>query len=781
MKALAKVLFLLFVGFSILAVTGGYVYFLQSVPKTSGAVSLEVAEEPIEVTFSKYGVPLIQAQNAPDAYMTLGYLHAQDRLWQMDMIKRLGQGRLSELVGEKALVLDKMMRAFDLEALAAADYEAIEVKDALRAYTRGVNAYIQHNRDFLPPEFIMLGHTPEYWNPEDSLLWGRVMALMLSNDVRAEFQRFHLAETLSPAQIRDLYPAYPEGAPVSIPTFDPGRWALVGDTLESLDNELEALLPELGGSNAWAVSGEMTETGKPILAGDPHLSYGAPGFWYLVRMEFPGTVLAGATMPGSPYVLVGHNNHVAWSMTTSYADTQDILLLEAPVISSTKPHTIQVRGEDPVTFVAQSTPDGPVLNNVLEDNEVPANGASVVLKSVALQPGNTTAAALQDMNWATSTAEFLAALKQFVTPSQNIVFAGTDGNIGMLTAGKIPLRLNAQTGFMPQTSAPQWTYIPFKDLPFAYNPDKTNSVINANNKPMGEDYPYFMGSEFQPPYRAQRIEQLLKTPIQWNLDDMATLQQDTASLMALDLLPLLLTNINAESLTGPTLEAYKKLNVWQGDMNKDAPEPYIFITFLDHLERMILSDKLPEDYFKSRRHFNPLFVKKALSENESAWCDLKNSIPVETCLQLTTNAFQTAMEEITNTYGIDTNNWRWADAHEAVFPHPIYQFIPLVGDLIRVSTPVDGGPETVNRQSPALYNDEAPYASRHGANLRAVFDLSNLDNSLFMMAPGQSGHLLSPHERDLLGPWVSDQYMELTPSYKDFRELSRGTLKILPK
>lgn len=742
----------------LIGVGGGLFWLSGSRPQIDGEIALDGLIATVEVRRDRHGIPFIRAENAADAYFSLGFLHAQDRLWQMDVERRVGQGRLSELFGEATLATDRFMRTLGLYHLAegsVAKYSAA-TRDALQAYTNGVNAFLEQTDNPLPPEFQLLGYRPEPWRPADSLVWGRLMALQLADNWRDELLRAELAKTLSDTQIEALWPKDAKPAPVTV-----SRLASLYADLRpaSLLKAWPEVARPLSASNEWVLDGSRTASGKPILANDPHLGLKAPGVWYLARIDTPGLSLAGVTAPGVPFHVLGHNGRIAWGFTTTHSDSQDFFIERidpddpsryltpdgsAPFVI--RDEVIGVRNSSDVTLKVRVTRHGPVLSDA-HDGAAKAAAAGHVLAfaAAALDENDLTPQALHRINQAHDRTELVEALRDFHAPQQNIVYADIDGNIGFYAPARIPVRRQGN-GLAP---VPGWTgeydwagFIPFEDLPHSLNP-QGGQIVNANNQLVDDEYPWFLTGHWRAPYRAQRIEELLASREKLSLADNTTIQGDIVSLAARELLPHLLAN--------STTKDTAMLAQWDGAMGRDRPEPLIFYAWLRELERLIFADELGAA-FEDWRDVRPRVLIRVLTEDTS-WCDNTTTDRVETCPALLDEALTTAMTLLRARHGGDPGDWRWGDDHAVSFRHPILRRFALLNRLVGTRLATDGGDFTVNRGSAAIYDEKTPFAHIQGPSMRAIYDLGALDDSRFMSVPGQSDNPFSAHFNDLAEPW----------------------------
>lgn len=733
-----------------------------SLPQTGGTTSTAGIGAPVEIVRDRHGIPHITAKSDADAWFALGYVHAQDRLWQMIMTRKLGAGLLSELVGPRTVDIDRFMRGLDLYGLARRSVQRLppEVRGALTAYASGVNAYMDSHPGALPPEFYALLYRPSRWTPADSLVWGRLMALRLGRNWQTEALRYALARRLDKAQIEALWPT-----DVTIPANE--RSALPVSRHAGL---IDALLPRgispITASNGWAVDGSHTTTGKPILANDPHLPFSMPGTWYLARITSPGMDLAGATVPGLPFLMLGHNRRIAWGFTTAEGDTQDLfieridptdpnryLTPDGPRAFDTRTETIRVRGGTDVTFTVRTTRHGPVVSDISPQLAgLAPEGHVLALASPALAEDDATPEAIYRLNRAGDWGAFVDALSRFDAPQQNIFYADVDGHIGMLTAGRVPIRRKGN-GFAPVpgwTGEYDWTgYIPFAAEPHVVDPPK-GRVVNANNRPVDQSYPYYLGRDWTPPYRADRIETMLDDDPKISLADTVAMQRDSLSLMAAELAPLMIARLEPSS--DRMRRAVALLRTWDGTMDKAKPAPLIFTAWLRHFGPMVYDDELgPAAAHYGGSH--PVFLRNVLTRTPG-WCDDVSTPAKETCPALLARALDATLAELTESQGDDMAAWRWGKAHRLRIDHPVFRYVPGLAALTGISVPVDGGSYTVNRG--AIWGTgRTPYASRHGAGIRAVYDLADLDRSLFVLATGQSGNPLSPYYGDMNALWLA--------------------------
>lgn len=770
----------------------GLVVLLSPLLHTSdGKILLKGLKAPVELIRDQHGIPHIKASNLPDAYAALGFIHARDRIWQMEATRRLGAGRLAEVIGEPGVRSDKMMRTLGLAHLAKRQYEQLAkpVRQSLQAYATGVNHWIATHRGALSPEFSLFGLTPEAWHPADSLLWGKLMGLRLSRNWRRELLRYKLLDRLTLKQMRDLWPAMPADDPVSIPLHEL--------CLNKMDASF-ALLDQLIGpfstaSNAWAVSGKRTESGKPILANDPHLGFSIPILWYLARIETPKYSLMGATVPGMPFHILGQNKNIAWGLTTTSGDTTDLFIEKlnpqnanqyvtpsGPQPFKTHNEIIHVHDADPITIKVRETIHGPVISDLLSGS---IGNKPIVLsfKATFLADKDQTPAALYQLNQAKNWPDFLKALRLFHTPQQNIMYADRAGNIGLVAAGRMPVRRHGQ-GWWPQagwTGKNDWPgYISFNELPKTLNP-ASGIIVNANNRIVDQNYPYYLSDDFAPGYRAERITKELNRIKKQSIKTSARLQLDEVSIMAQKILPLFLSKVSVSPVSKSAQSALTILKNWQGEMSVNSPAPLIFNAWLRELIRTIASDELGQ-YFRRYWYVRPHFIRLVLTK-KNIWCDNINTSPeIESCEHAVRASLETSIENLKSKFGDTLKEWRWGDAHRAKFNHIIFGRIPLIRLIFNQSVETGGGHFTINKGAYRYRDENRTFENVHGPGYRGVYDLADSRQSHFMIATGQSGNPLSPLYNQFIDAWKRGKSIILKPSKEKLLNSHRGIIQFVP-
>ena len=718
--------------------------FVDTQPQTSGHVTVAGIEADVSVVRDAYGVPHIFGTSEADIFYALGYTHAQDRFFQMDMMRRYVHGRLSEVLGDRAIRVDarNRIRGYPHVALAAVDNLSAEARAAVDAYTAGVNARLA--RGTPSPEYAILRFSPEEWRPEDSMAVVVYMADSLAAGEYEEMNRRHLETLFSSDQIAEFLPEFPDWAPTMLQAEDFASGT--DDAPSRLDGEPDTDVQDdvNGGSNAWVMSGEHTTTGEPLLANDPHLGLSAPSIWYYAHLALPDGHVVGSTVAGAPLVVLGRNDVSAWGFTNTGFDVID-LRPHAPgsVPTTERREVIQVAGGEAVEIIVRDTAEGPILDPAYFPLE-PYGDSDVVLMSTALDRSNDVADASYRIMKSRSWTEFVEAGRGYTAPMQNMHYVHVDGTIGYTTPGLVPLR--AEDG--------SWSgYIPYDELPRVENP-VSGRIASGNNRITPDNYSYPTPGEYSI-FRAVRIDTLLDATPRHDMDSYHRAQMDVTSAQAQRLIPVIASSLPR---TAGGEAARERLASWDGEMGMDRAEPLLYALWYRELAREIYGDELGENFRRflgNRRGF----IDNVLVGGETQWCDDVSSEAIEDCADAVGSALDSAMAIGAETYGRDVDAWAWGEVHQAVFDHPAFTGVPILDGLFTVRQPVGGDGSTVNV---AVYGIGADnFDVFHGPSLRAVYDLQDLNRSRYMHAPGQSGHPLSPHYRDLAPMWAAGESFEL--------------------
>ena len=781
----------------ILLLVAGVIYLRTGLPRMSGTFLFADLDTSVEIIRDRYGIPHIYAQSNEAAYFALGFVHAQDRLWQMEFQRRLGAGRLAEVVGKGAISFDEFFRTLSVYHYAEASFKNLseETQNTLNAYTKGVNAYLENRLGPLPPEFLIFRHKPEPWQPADSLVWLKMMAWDLSNNWDDEILRARLVGVLSDEEINQLFAPYPDDGPTILPDFQ----ALYEDlSLDKLWASSPKPLPPGAGSNAWVISGEKTATGKPILANDPHLRLQAPSVWYFAHIKTPSFEAIGATLPGLPATVLGHNNFVAWGFANVPADNQDLFIERVDPLDKNSYLTpngsapfkirheiIEVKGQDSIILEVRESSHGPIISDISDDPAPILQDANRVTNRefehvmafawTALREDDLALQASLGFLNAKNVQELTLSLSNLHSPHLSIVYADVEGNIGYYAPARVPLRINGD-GLVP---VPGWTgeydwqgFVPFEELPHAINP-ASGQIVSANHKVITDNYPYHISSEWAEPYRVMRIEEMLASTERHTPESFEYIQADQVSLMARAFLPFLL-KVNPEN--PEQAEVLTKLQAWDGRMLADLAEPLIFYTWYQNFSHLVYADELGEELFNDTWGFRPIFLQDVFRTHPK-WCNDVNTFTEEDCNDIAEQAFSEAFAKLKAEYGNDVSNWQWGKSHRVKHAHNAFSTTPLhyIFDINKIN---GGDAFTINVGRFDIEGES--FTQTHGPTLRAIYDLANLDNSRFIQATGQSGHPLSLKYRNLTRKWLDVDYVPMNTVRQVVEDTMIGKLVFKP-
>jgi penicillin amidase len=735
-----------------------------TMPGSSQTIRVEGLSGPVDITYDADWVPRIHAASELDAATALGFLHARDRMFQLDLMRRAASGRLSEIAGPLTLPIDRMMRTLGLRQHAVADFATLpaDTQAILVAYARGVNTLIDQKGRFAAPEFLLLG-APERWEPQDSLLWAKTMGLWLSMNWRQELSRLALAGHVPASMMDQLWPVQPNVPAPDAMNPPLTRFAAAAVRLASVLPAFPApfTLPR-NASNEWAVDGRHTATGAPLLAGDPHLAFSFPGIWYLARIDMPHHILAGATAPGVPFLVLGHNESIAWTFTTTGADVQDIFI-ETPAGAGeyqtpdgaapflVAQERIKVRGQDDVVMTVRETRHGPVISDLDHPD-----GPILAVAMGNLQPNDTAAAGLLALNRATSVPEAGAAAARITSPVQNLLVADAK-TIGLFVTGRVPIR-KAGDGTAPvagNDGSHDWAgWASGDQLPHSVSPD-SGRLVSANEPVWPSDFPVFMGHDTFGDWRSRRIREMLGKSDRHTPADFAAMQTDVVNSFARQVLPILL------AVPGAPEKELTLLRGWDGAATMDSPAPLIFNAWMEAFYAAVLHQAGLTAGIGA-----PIsdFVASVLVPSGAHWCG-------GDCAPLLRDSLTEASTLLAARFGDNPAAWRWGDVHQAIFAHPILRGLPVLGPFTTIAIPSPGDDDTVDRGG-----TDGAFQSVHGASYRGVYDLADLDRSLFMIAPGQSGNPFSSHARDFALRWRDGATITLGP----VAAIITGTVRLTP-
>jgi penicillin G amidase len=771
----------------VLATLAGAYLFYRAMPAYSGAERLPGLSSEARVWRDAHGVPHIFAGSMDDAARALGYLHASERMFQMEILRRVGQGRMAEIRGPDLLPVDKFIRTMGFYREAETSLSALSpwAQSRLEAYAEGVNAFLASHA--LPPEFLLAGDRPEPWKPADSLVIGKIEAYQLSQNFKLKLLRARLTAKLGGERANWLFPGARPGGPITtLPTTSDTH---AND--DSIDDELGTLTGiGKGASNEWVVAGSRTLTGKPILANDPHLDLSAPILWYLARVVTPEGSVKGATLPGASVFVLGQNDSIAWGLTTADSNVQDLFVEivdptdpskylgpDGPKPFESREETIHVKGGADVQLAIRATRHGPVLSDVNADlANFAGTGKAVALAFTGLGDHDTTGEAFMRVNSARNWDEFLNALHLYQTPTQNLVFADIGGDIGFLNPGLVPLRKSGD-GSTPVDGASgafDWTgTIPFHQWPQLHNPE-TGFAFNANNANFPDDHKPSFGQDWEENFRARRIQQFFDAIDKHSLDTSAAMQADHLSLDVRDLQPFIAT-IAPSDERARTAQAM--LLSWDAVMDKDRAEPLIYTAFIRSLHKILIDDRTGLPMGEK----GPFAVTTLVSlmRDHPSWCDVPG-VPDPDCRRALGGALDAAIALLSKRDGADMSRWRWGAEHRALLQHQVYSHVPLFDWLSDLSVSSSGGFYTLDRGGGSEVVPDLPFARTHGGGFRGLYDLADPDKSRFMIATGESGHIFSRHYGDLTPLWNDVESITLAGSEDELKKAGAQELTLQP-
>jgi penicillin G amidase len=780
----------------ILTAVFAFAYLRTSLPQTTGTVQLHGLSQKVDILRDAHGVPHIFAKTEGDALFALGYVHAQDRLWQMEVNRRIGGGELAEIFGRDLLETDTFLRTIGLRKAAQSAYDSYDedTKTKLQSYASGVNAFLHNRKGALPPEFALVRVTPRDWTPVDSLVWNKVMAMDMGYMWKREMTRLNLLKHLTQSQVNELIPVYPgDRYPDTVALKD-----LYKDLPTKLTQQALLQLPKgTPGSNNWVVSGRRSVTGKPLLANDPHITMASPGVWYLAHLNVAGHNRVGVTFPGMPIVVLGRTDRVAWGFTNTEPDVHDLVLEQVKnrywgeYLTPTgtdrfkvRQEKIKVRGSAPVTITIRESRNGPIISDAFPKlKEALLPKFVLALKWVALKQSDHTMRAGLRLPKAESVASTIEILRDFEAPQNNVVIADVDGSIGYVAAGTVPTRradhptagMWPTPGWMVQS---EWTgFVPYEDMPRIIDPDQ-GWIGTANHKidaPAGKTP---LTNDWEDPYRYNRLAQLIVATPKHDIASFAAMQGDDMDLAMRDTVKLL-TGLNGYASNQQTIVA--QMAKWDGMMRGDRAEPLIAVAWVRQFEKQLIADDLGSDFDDYDRR-RPAFVLNVLRDPElgGRWCDRVTTPGTkESCQLIAEDALKIALAEISHRYSTDQSKWRWDVAHVVVHEHKPFSKIPLLAKYFEQRTPFGGGADALHNAHPD-YKRKNPYEATLSQSYRGIFDLSDLDNSRYVIPTGQSGNPLSKHFSDMQPLWRDMKYITIATDRKVIEKAGADQMTLQP-
>ena len=764
---------------SVLVIVGISTFFFlryqlqKSFPQVSGTIRLAGLEKPVDIFRDEFGVPHIMATSEHDLLFGLGFVHAQDRLWQMDVTRRAGQGRLSEIFGEKTVPFDKMFRIIGIRRISENVEESIsrESHQRLQWYADGVNALIAAQKGKYPIEFDVLGYEPEPWAPVHSIMIGRLMAWELTFSWWTELTFGALAHRVGLQKTLELLPSYPGTVSPTVPSQALERFAdMSRECLQTARGYIEFWGAMPGGSNAWVIAPTRSASGKVVLANDTHLQLQVPSKWYEVQLHTPGSNVSGMSIPGVPGIVVGHNQYIVWGVTNAMVDDADFYIERLDSTTNTRylyegrwlpiaqtDEEIRVKGDSAVTVTIRSTHHGPIVTDIrtfLKKGDYPFV-ASMRWTGTEISDQ---IEAFHKMNKARNWKEFLSGVREFTGPGQNFVYGDVDGNIGYWCGVKLPIRgsYNSSLPVPGWQRAAEWKgYVPFERLPHLVNP-REGYIATANNKIVDDRYPYYISNLWEPPSRILRLRESLSKNELFSVEDFGRLQNDTFSHMARELTPYILAALRDNTADIPEQESViEYFSNWNFSLAEEDITTTIFQEFFVKLLENMFRDEMGDDILHDFLILATIPLRattKLIVEGTSSWFDDVATAQVETRDAIIRKSMRDAVLALQASRGNEMKTWRWGDLHTVTLKHPLGLIKPL-DKLFNI------GPFPYKGGSTALisgeYSFNNPFEVTVGASFRQIVDLANPGKALRVLPSGQSGQVLHPHFKDQTHLWLN--------------------------
>ena len=781
---------------AVLVGLGLYFFLARSLPDYTETFTIPGVQGEVEIIRNTHNVPHIFAEHETDVFFGLGFAHAQDRLWQMQMMRRTAQGRLSEMFGRRTIRTDELMRRLDLYGLARSSVAAqdSQTQAALQSYADGVNAWLRLSNDRArgrgAPEFFVFNAEMPLWQPADSLAILKLLSVQLNGQITREVLRARTSLLVPEERLRDLMPDAPGSGVAVLPDYASIFPEISPDArAAALSDPLSPIRPHTlaGASNSFAATPARAASDGAILANDPHLELTAPALMYLARLELDSGGVIGASIPGIPAILSGRSEALGWGITSSYMDDSDVFIEElnpdAPTLYrtpdgwaefETRGTIIRIKDEDPVTLTLRWSENGPVLSGGLYDlGTITPPGHVASLGWTALEPQDTTMSAAMRLMRAQTIEDALAAGELFVAPSQNLILA-TRERVAMQTIGRMPRR-SAEHETQGRMPAPGWRAQNrwLGTLPYSANPqflDPESGILgNTNNKILDRPFPLHVSHDWGDTQRIARFLHLMRARNVHTRDSFIEAQLDTVSPAARLLLPLVAADLWFSGEAAPAgtrahlrQRALRLMADWNAEMNEHLPEPLIYAAWMRALQTRLIRDELGP-LADSFTHVDPVFIERVFRDTDGAgeWCNIVQSSVRETCTEMAITALDEALLRLTERYGDNVQSWRWGDAHMAKHRHSVLGEMPLVRHFVNIRQSTSGGDHTLMRGRTSG-RDPDPFTNVHGAIYRGVYDFADPESSVFILSTGQSGHPLSRHYDDLGDLWRRGEYIPMT-------------------
>ena len=783
----------------------------RTVPDYDGEISSELINSSINIYRDSSAIPLIVALNDEDAAFGIGYVHAQERLFQMDVARRAGEGRLSEVFGTSTLPYDKMFKTVGIYNNVVNNYDGLNslTKKILKSYADGVNYFIKENKGKYQPEFGILGYEPYNWKPEHSLVIGKLLGWELNISWWTDVAFSAIIQKIGEEKAKQLLPDFPQNAPTIIPS-EFKNIAAINTELINIDRNFREFTGFVGthiGSNNWVVNNSMSGSGKPIIANDPHLAFSAPGKWFFIMVNSPTWKVEGFSLPGIPAVIIGKNQNISWVVTNVMADDADFY---AEQIDSsltkyfldgnwknlkTRTEKIKVKNSDDESLIIRESHRGPIITDSHTYSALypgTKNNAILSMRWTGLEFSDDLFSLIM-VNKANNWEEFKLALSGFTIPGQNFVYGDNQNNIGYICAAKLPVRSNASPTLVYNgtTTSVDWKgFVPYADMPKLFNPSQ-NFIASANNKTL-KNFPHHISNLWEPSSRIERITQLLSPKSNHTVEDFKLYQNDLISPYAQKITGFIKPAFENVKINDKNLrDVIQLLESWNYEMNSDSQLPAIYNVFLKFMLKNIFEDELGKELFSQYVFVANVPYRKVLEileANSSLFVDNINTPAIETRDEIIRNSLSDATTYLEKHFGKNIADWQWGNFHTVTFKHMFSGKSAFLDKIINI------GPYPIGGDGTTIFNTE--YSFRHlsssdeevpitkkfenilGPSMRYIYDFDNPDIIHFILPAGQSGNFMSGHYSDMTDRWRRGEYIKLDINENRFIQKSKSKLTI---
>ncbi len=804
-----------FTFFLILIVSGIVFYEIlnSSLPEYEGEINNSEISADVQIYRDSMAIPYIIAKTEEDAAFALGYVHAQDRLFVMDIIRRAGEGRLSEVMGEKSVPFDKMFRTVGLRRIVDQNIKKIDSKSLslLKAYAKGVNLFIRNAEGNYPAEFDVLGYDPEEWKPEHSLIVGRMMAWELNISWWIDFSFSFLVQKFGEEKILEILPDYPENSKLLLP-IEIKNYPAIGKSVVEVDKQFRDFMGMSGthlGSNNWVVNGKKSASGLPIIANDTHLHFSAPSRWYAAVIRAGDWNVEGFTIPGAPAVVIGKNQTISWGVTNIMLDDADFYVekLDSSLTNyffndewkslNIIKDTIKVKNEKEIVFEIKSTHRGPIILGIHPFSVLysESKNSSVISMRWLGADFSDELYAFYSIDKAKNWNEFKSAFKDYGLPGQNFVYADKSGNIGYMFGGRLPLRNVVNPTFIYDGTTDKYDWkgiVPFNELPSIFNPP-TNFLATANNK-LVKDFKHHISNIWEPSSRSERILTLLTAKEKHSVEDYKKYQMDITSPYAEKIVKHILKSFEGIKVVDANLNsALQMFKQWDYEMNEFSQVPTIYAMFLNYFLKNTLLDEMGKDIFNEYVFVANVPYRvtlKMLADSSNSWFDNVSTPKIEGKNDIIRKSLSDALSELENSYGKDIKNWQWGSLHKATFKHSFSGASSLLDKFINI------GPFNIGGDGTTIFNTEYPFNDGiksyplfdHGQfdnilgpTMRYIIDFAKPDEFQMVLTTGQSGNFMSEHYRDMSEMWLRGIYVTVRTDEQSIKNNKNKLFRIVKK